>query len=244
VYKLTNALIEGIVKSMTSFSSAAMNLDFFYRIDGFDLVPGNKTAGFVFLVDTMAMKRLRGVEMARKEWEDLMQRMHERVARSGLVSKKQVKQCGVAFAGLSCCPLMFTTDPTLGGSIGANPEELARLEEAGGEEYIGPSVDFTPHNVDSPAQAMVLLILVQTWCEWAFDKLQLLAFEEERNPKLEPIPSYGDLMTLEEFRASEDNGYLLSSDGDGYYATEKGMSRIRTSEPEPSWATHVMWFNV
>ena len=222
-----------------------MNPDFFYRFECFDLVPGNKTAGFVMHVSTEALKRLCEATATAEERKHLLSLQAERVGNSGLVAPDEQESCGMAFYGSSsACPLMFTTDPTLGGSLGANPQELARLAEGHGEEYFGPSIEYAPHNVDSPAQAMVLMILALAWAEWAHTKLVRLAREDAKNPKLKPLPAYGDHMTLETFREHEDMGGLLSCDGDGYYATETGMSDIRTTEAQPEWATHVVWFSV
>lgn len=53
-----------------------------------------------------------------------------------------------------------------GGSIGAFPQEMERLGyyENEGEDY---DIRYVPHNVDTPNQAMALLIMVETWAEWA-----------------------------------------------------------------------------
>jgi hypothetical protein len=51
------------------------------------------------------------------------------------------------------------------------------------------------------------------------------------------------LMTVEEFYRDSDNGCLTCDDGDGVWATETHRSDVRTSQPKPDWATHVLWFN-
>lgn len=64
----------------------------------------------------------------------------------------------------------------------------------------------------------------------------------------EPIPEYGDHMTVEEFRISIECGLFIDWDGHGYYATATEMSNVvvspstfaETHKPE---YTHVVWFN-
>lgn len=59
----------------------------------------------------------------------------------------------------------------------------------------------------------------------------------------EPLPDYGDLMTLAEFKQYLDDGSINSDDGTGYFATATQMSRLTAFGLAPEWATHVMWFN-
>jgi len=71
--------------------------------------------------------------------------------------------------------------------------------------------------------------------------------------KADPItyrdfPSYGDLLTLEEFRSCLRSGVIISSDGCGYYATAGQESSIPVCFDadyviEPPGLTHVMWYN-
>ena len=66
------------------------------------------------------------------------------------------------------------------------------------------------------------------------------------SPKLDPLPEYGDLITLEEFSKNVIDGMFIPYDGDGYLATKDGMSREHSCwslDDRPEWATHVMWFN-
>jgi hypothetical protein len=51
------------------------------------------------------------------------------------------------------------------------------------------------------------------------------------------------LMSAEAFYRESDNGCLTGDDGDGVWATETHRSDVRTSQPKPDWATHVLWFN-
>lgn len=220
-----------------------MDFEFFYRIEGFGLVPGNKTAGFVVQVSTAAVKRLLSMLVKADEHRALVDEVKERVLRARLVTKAEIEMLGIELAYGSACPLFFSTDPATGGSIGARPEDLQRATKGSAEAYLGPSVEYTPHNVDSPAQAMVLMIAIQTWAEWAHARLKRELAEEAVPVFLREIPTYGVLMTLEEFWLEEDRGSLNSDDGDGYYATESGMSDISAYRDKPGWATHVVWFN-
>lgn len=63
----------------------------------------------------------------------------------------------------------------------------------------------------------------------------------------EPIPEYGHVMTMEEFRESVRLGMFIDYDGSGYPAKDGKMMRkyIRPSDLDqiPEDATHVVWFN-
>ena len=67
--------------------------------------------------------------------------------------------------------------------------------------------------------------------------------------KLERLPDYGDLMTIEEFAANIKSGLFMNQDGTGYFATVSGMSRKHAVDcsdftvPEGFGFTHVEWFN-
>lgn len=64
-------------------------------------------------------------------------------------------------------------------------------------------------------------------------------------PKLEKIPEYADLMTIDEWKSSVACGGFIPYDGDGHWATADKMddsSDVWVGE-EPKWATHVAWFN-
>lgn len=62
---------------------------------------------------------------------------------------------------------------------------------------------------------------------------------EKITEKLEPLPKYVDLITVEEFG----DGYGYLGDGEGYWATTTAMSRESCCLPKPDWATHIAWFN-
>ncbi|KWU19034.1 hypothetical protein [Burkholderia cenocepacia] len=147
--------------------------DFFYRLEGLSLIPGNKSSGFSVAVSTEALKALSKMTVSDKDYQRLLSRMSERLERANLLPDILRQESGVALLDDTACPRFFTTDPTLGGSLGANPEELGWLRtKENAEKWLGSSVSFTPHNVDTPAQALSLVILVETWGEWAYDKLQ------------------------------------------------------------------------
>ena len=80
----------------------------------------------------------------------------------------------------------------------------------------------------------------------------------KRNRKiLQPIPNYGEHMTLKSFMKSCENGDFIDYDGYGYYgygyyATKTGMSNLKVypsdvtrdkaNKIKTGW-THVVWFN-
>lgn len=70
-----------------------------------------------------------------------------------------------------------------------------------------------------------------------------------KEPKWEPIPDYGDLMTVEEFYKACESHSFIDYDGNGNYAVRDKMSNV---EIVPSRIlknginkrfTHVVWFN-
>ena len=84
-----------------------------------------------------------------------------------------------------------------------------------------------------------------------FEKLRPLTAERSLllEPEYEEIPDYCDLMPLEEFVAACEGGGFIDSDGEGYYATDKLMTRI-SCRPRFAVAgilrtdfTHIAWFN-
>lgn len=74
------------------------------------------------------------------------------------------------------------------------------------------------------------------------NKLKDMFLEEEIT--MEPIPDYGDLMTIESFNSAVESEFITDWDGTGYWATDKEISRIDCFDnDQPDWATHVVWFN-
>lgn len=74
--------------------------------------------------------------------------------------------------------------------------------------------------------------------------------------QLKDIPSYGDHMTLQDWKECVECGGFIDYDGDGDFATETQCSNMSVSpsdywtgkeqDPEwnpPSWATHIVWYN-
>jgi hypothetical protein len=68
---------------------------------------------------------------------------------------------------------------------------------------------------------------------------------------MEPIPNYGDHMTIQEFQSMVNVGLFTDYDGHGVYATATEMSDI-TVHPSDLYGredgrgknfTHVVWFN-
>ncbi len=158
---------------------------FFTRIDGLDLTPGNKSAGFVFAVSAAALRQLAGAVVPAEAWARLNASAIERVVRSGLISAEMASGCGLAQYQGSAVPRSFWVDPGFAGSLGPDPEWLSFVLKAEDIEgaLLEHEVEFTPHNVDTPQQALVLLILVQAWSEWAAAHLQLA-----QNALLKDVP--------------------------------------------------------
>ncbi|MBU9200108.1 hypothetical protein KTD31_01655 [Burkholderia multivorans] len=146
-------------------------MNFFTRIDYLNLVPGNKTAGFVLAVSTQALKALAAISVTDEEVHELNRRARERVSRAGLLPATLVEDCGFELR-LGGVPSHFWVSQMFGGSIGARPEELSWLSVPEKAEWLGEELEYSPHNVDTPAQALVLVILSQTWAEWAQGKLR------------------------------------------------------------------------
>ena len=147
--------------------------DFFYRIDGLDLKPGNKTAGFCFSVSTEAMVLLAKEPVPQEEIDRLMASARKRLSR---VSTRTVPvNAEILFFENTACPRAFISDAMIGGSIGADPETFARLLTPHPVDRIGREVQFTPHNCDLAEQALVLVVLAQTWAEYAQAKLFMIA---------------------------------------------------------------------
>ena len=59
-----------------------------------------------------------------------------------------------------------------------------------------------------------------------------------------PVPSYGDLMTIEEFNKAVNERYIMDEDDGSGYWVKDGMScddEVFSSTQED--ATHVIWYN-
>lgn len=64
-------------------------------------------------------------------------------------------------------------------------------------------------------------------------------------PRMEPLPDYGDHMTMEDFLELVENGDLTEDDGCGNYATATEMSgrTVDLDNIKKNEWTHVVWFN-
>ena len=77
------------------------------------------------------------------------------------------------------------------------------------------------------------------------------AIEAHLSAKFQPIPDYGDLMTVADWLDEVKHGGFIDYDGTGDWATATKCSNIRvvpsdTKRPGfkvPKWATHVVWYN-
>lgn len=155
-------------------------MDFFTRIDCMDLTPGNKSAGFFLAVSVPALQLLRTVAVAEEEMQRLLAAARTRVRNSGLVSEEAAEDCGFELLAGSAVPKHFWVNKMFAASIGAQPSELADISDAERARGLGPEISYTPHNVDAPSHALVLMILAQTWSEWARDRLMLAQATQSR----------------------------------------------------------------
>ena len=61
-----------------------------------------------------------------------------------------------------------------------------------------------------------------------------------------PLPGYGDLMTVAEYRENVESGCLMDYDGHGH-PVKDNMLAIHFISPDfdniPADATHILWFN-
>jgi hypothetical protein len=145
-------------------------MNFFTRIDYMTLKPGNKTAGFFLAVAVSALKTLSTVTVTEEERARLLEDARTRVRRAELLPDTLVDGCGFELL-TGGVPRYFWVDRMFSGSLGANPDELDKVSRPDQVEWLGEEMEYTPHNVDAPKQALVLMILVQTWAEWAWGKI-------------------------------------------------------------------------
>lgn len=143
--------------------------DFFYRIEDFNLLPKQKAAGFVLVVATEALARLHDVFVAEEEYLALQNQVQKRISRIPNMPPSYQKSARIAFHLGTAMPRAFVADDVFGGSIGADPQALEKVASYGADavQHVGSTVEYTPHNCDSPLEAMMLHVVVQTWAEWA-----------------------------------------------------------------------------
>lgn len=147
-------------------------MHFFYRFNHMSLIPGSKQAGFTVEFSTSVLKELSATPRDPGVLQSLTVEMRGRLLRAALLPKAATLQSCIQFREGSFCPLGFATDPVFGASVSADPEEMRLLPRPDALEYIGSTMTFTPHNVDSPRQALALVVMVETWAEWAYALLQ------------------------------------------------------------------------
>ena len=146
---------------------------FFTRIDGLNLTPGNKTAGFSLAVSVPAAHVLSTLAVSDEEMQRLRADARQRVANSGLVTSDAVEDCGFEFFEGTALPRYFWVNRMFAASIGADPSDLVEVADAARARDLGPELSYTSHNCDAPQHALVLLILTQAWTEWAWGRLVL-----------------------------------------------------------------------
>lgn len=62
--------------------------------------------------------------------------------------------------------------------------------------------------------------------------------------ELTELTTYGHHMSADEFLQFVKDGMFIPYDGDGFWSTDIGESRLGVWDtPRPDWATHVMWYN-
>lgn len=167
-------------------------MTFFTRIDGLTLTPGNKTAGFLLAISTPAARVLSSIPASPEE----LQRLHAdawlRIRNSGLMSGNRlgaaVEECGLDLLDGSSLPRYFWVNRMFATCLGGESSELNDITDPARVKNLGPEILFSPHNCDVPQHALVLLILVQTWAEWAEGRLlvaenQLQLMEKEHEQK-------------------------------------------------------------
>jgi hypothetical protein len=157
-------------------------MNFFTRIDYMTLKPGNKTAGFFLAVAVSALKTLSTVTVTEEEHARLVEDARTRVRRAELIPEELANGCGFELL-TGGVPRYFWVDQMFSGSLGANPDELDKISRPDQVEWLGDELMYTPHNVDAPKQALVLMILVQTWAEWAWGKILVAEHELLRQEK-------------------------------------------------------------
>lgn len=149
-------------------------MTFFTRIDGLTLEPGNKTAGFCLSVSVPAAHVLSTLTVSEDERQRVRADALQRVRNSGLITGDAVEDCGFELLDDSSLPRYFWVNRMFAASIGADPTDLADVRDAALARDLGPELSYTPHNCDVPQHALVLMILVQAWAEWAWGRLMVV----------------------------------------------------------------------
>lgn len=154
-----------------------------YRLDHYTLTNGPKQAGFVLSVPSSILMELSAIEVTPTHVERLSEMCTQRLdnlRQAKVIKKSMVESSSVTLYGTSPVPRFFSADPVFGGSIGADPETFSRFRAPDALEWLGPEVDYTPHNVDTAISALVLTVLVATWGEWAQALLYVAAMDRTK----------------------------------------------------------------
>lgn len=147
----------------------------YFSFEGVTLTPGNKSAGFNAGLPAETVRALHALPLNPERAAQFQQRLQEVLARAG-VAAGLVKHSGVAFYQDTVLPLVFVQDGMVGGSLGLTHREVEDILDPDLEPQYRPAeLWYTPHNVDAPAQAIILMLVVSTWAEWATDELLLAA---------------------------------------------------------------------
>lgn len=163
-------LLNGVVpRSVNPNRTSDMNnpFAFFHRIEGLDLIEGNKTAAFDFVVSTAALQALSHGDRYEALQIAIIKDARERIVRANLLSRKAVANVGIAFRKDTLVPRILHCDMAFGGSIAADPEVFGRLSQANAVELLGDEIRYTSHNLDTSREALALVVLAHTWAEYA-----------------------------------------------------------------------------
>lgn len=119
------------------------------------------------VVSTKALAHLITVKPGPEAFKQFYALLHRRLEQAKLMPKVLRSKSDIFFFEDTACPRFFCTDPMFGASIGADPEIFSRLLRPNYLEWLGDTANYTPHNCDTPAQALTLMLMMQTWGEWA-----------------------------------------------------------------------------
>lgn len=149
---------------------------FFCRFDNLSLVNGNKTAGFDFIVSTEALQALINLSVSTETQAIIDLEAKARIRRAGLLPSRSISRVGIIFWESTLVPRVFHCDAVFGGSICADPETYDRLHRRKNSvDLIGDEVCYSPHNVDTTKSALALMVMAQTWSEYASAHLNFAA---------------------------------------------------------------------
>lgn len=140
---------------------------YFYKFEGLRLLPGEKRSGFDFSVSAQALRTLRTVPLGAQAQSVVLDDARQRIRHAGLAKPLLVDTAALHYVQGSWCPRWFEIGREFGSSLGADPSELQRILEAHPQDGGPEELVFTPHNVDTPGMALSLMLLAQTWAEWA-----------------------------------------------------------------------------